>query len=418
MTGVSGHSRRQALKAGAAVATMVVAQPVHALLGSDSPDAIERFRLAVPPAALEDLQLRLDTARWPDRETVGDGSQGAPVAKVRALVDYWRTAYDWRRCEAELNRLGQYRTTIDGIGIHFLHIRSRHANALPLLMTHGWPGSVIEFLKVIGPLTDPVAHGGKAEDAFHLVLPSLPGFGFSDKPAASGWGLPRVARAWAELMRRLGYVRWAAQGGDWGAGVATSLGEMRASGLTGIHLNLPILFPPPLAGEQNMAEKAALADLSHFGDELSGYARQQGTRPQTLGYGLTDSPVGQAAWIYEKLAEWSDSGGVPENLFSLDEMLDNIMLYWLPAAGTSSARLYWESFTKDFKRVKLDIPVGCTIFKGDNFRAPRVWAERTYSNLIYWNERERGGHFAAFEQPRAFVEELRAWSEALRGRIA
>jgi pimeloyl-ACP methyl ester carboxylesterase len=414
MAGGPEHSRRQALKVGAAVATAVATQPARAFLGSGMSDTIKPFRLAIPPAALEDLKHRLDAVRWPDKQTVADGSQGAPLAKVQALVEYWRTQYDWRRCEARLNGLGQFRTTIDGLGIHFLHIRSRHANAMPLLMTHGWPGSVIEFVKVIGPLTDPVAHGGKAEDAFHLILPSLPGFGFSDKPSDTGWGLPRVARAWAELMRRLGYARWAAQGGDWGAGVATLLGEMRHAGLAGIHLNLPILFPPPLEGAPNVAEQAALADLTYFGDHLSGYAKEQGTRPQTLGYGLTDSPVGQAAWIYEKLAEWSDGAGVPESLFSLDEMLDNIMLYWLPATGTSSARLYWESFAKDFKRVKLDLPVGCSIFRGDNFRPPRVWAERTYSNLIYWNERDRGGHFAAFEQPRAFVEELRAWFAQLR----
>jgi len=377
--------------------------------------AVNPFRLAIPDAVLEDLRRRLEHARWPEKETVDDWSQGVPVEKLRALVDHWRTAYDWRRCEAMLNAFGQYRTDIDGLGIHFLHVRSRHESALPLLMTHGWPGSVLEFHKVIAPLTDPTAHGGSAADAFHVIIPSLPGYGFSDKPTGPGWGLPKIASAWSELMTRLGYTRYVAQGGDWGAGVTTLLGKHRPPGLAGIHLNLPILFPPPLiGGEPTPAEKQALESLTNFAATGSGYSKEQATRPQTLGYALADSPVGQAAWIYEKIAEWTDSGHHPESILSFDEILDNIMLYWLPGTAASSARLYWESFNTDFARIELDLPVGCSIFHGEIYRAPKVWAERTYRNLFYWNEVPRGGHFAAFEQPRLFVDELRSCFQHLR----
>jgi pimeloyl-ACP methyl ester carboxylesterase len=381
--------------------------------GTSPATAITPFKLEIPESVLKDLKRRLQATRWPEREPVIDWSQGAPLARVQALVDYWRTKYDWRRCEATLNRLGQFKTPIDGVGIHFLHVRSRHANALPLILTHGWPGSVVEFLKVIGPLTDPTAHGRAAEDAFHLVVPSLPGYGFSDKPTVTGWGAPRIAQAWAALMQRLGYKRYVAQGGDWGAAVTTHMAQQRPAGLLGIHLNMPLLSPPG-EGEPNAAEKAALDQMRRYDTQLSGYARIQSTRPQTLGYSLADSPAGLAAWIYEKFAEWTDSQQNPESVLTYDEMLDNIMLYWLPGTGASSARLYWESFGRLAGPRKVDLPVGCSIFPGEIVRPPRGWAERTYSNLIYWNELARGGHFAAFEQPQLFVDELRACFRKLR----
>jgi epoxide hydrolase len=368
-------------------------------------EAVEKFRLAIPAAALVDLRARLDAARWPEKETVDDWSEGVPLAKMKALAAYWLSGYDMRRLERRLNAVPQYRTRIDGLSIHFLHVRSKHPNALPLILTHGWPGSVIEFLNVAGPLTDPTAHGGKVEDAFHIVVPSLPGFGFSDKPAERGWGLPRIARVWAVLMKRLGYTSYVAQGGDWGAGVTTWMAKQHVEGLKAVHMNLPILFPPPIEGEPSAEEKVALAKLVAYGDNGSAYARVQGTRPQTLGYSLSDSPVGQAAWIYEKLDQWSDPNDAPAP--SRDEMLDNIMLYWLSNTGASSARLYFESFATDFSTQKLDMPVAVSVFPAELYRPLKVWGERAYSKLYYWNEVAKGGHFAAFEQPEIFVAELR-----------
>ena len=369
--------------------------------------AITPFVLDVPQADLDDLQRRLADTRWPERETVDDWSQGAPLAKVRALCDYWRTGYDWRRCEARLNGLGQFKTEIDGLGVHFLHVRSPHPNALPLLITHGWPGSVIEFLKVVGPLTDPVAHGGRAEDAFHVIAPSVPGFGFSDKPSASGWNIKRIADAFITLMARLGYERWVAQGGDVGAFVSTAIGVARPAGCLAIHLNMPLAGPTPEDRENpTPAEEASLAASAEFARTGQGYSAQQSTRPQTLGYGLADSPAGQAAWIYEKLWAWSDNQGAPEDVFTLDEMLDNIMLYWLPAAAASAARHYWEG-ARLRASSRLDLPVGVSIFPKEISRPSRRWAERRMSNIIYWRELDRGGHFAAWEQPELFVQELR-----------
>ena len=384
-------------KGAASKATEIVLPPAT--------DVVSDFKLSVPASALDDLKARLAMTRWPNKETVGDWSQGVPLEKMKALADYWRTTYDMHRLEQRLNAFPQFRTQIDGLGIHFLHVKSKHPNALPMIMTHGWPGSVVEFLKVIGPLTDPTAHGGKAEDAFHVVVPSLPGYGFSDKPAARGWGIPHIAKAWAALMARLGYGRFVAQGGDWGAGVTTWMAKQHVEGLKAIHLNLPILFPPPVEGQPSAEEKAALAGLTKYGDSGSGYARIQGTRPQTLGYGLADSPAGQAAWIFEKLTQWSDPKDAPG--LTNDEMLDNIMVYWLTNTAASSARLYFESFATDFSRQQLDIPVAVSVFPGETFVPPRVWGERTYSKLVYWNEAAQGGHFAAFEQPELFVAELR-----------
>ena len=375
---------------------------------------IKPFHLAIPDPVLDDLRARLAHTRWPERETVRDETQGVPLAEAQALCAYWRDNYDWRACEAKLNAFGQYRTEIDGLGIHFLHVRSPQANALPLVLTHGWPGSVVEFLKVIGPLTDPVAHGGKAEDAFHVVVPSLPGYGFSDKPAEAGWSVERIAAAWIELMRRLGYDRYVAQGGDWGSAVTSAMATIRPAQLAAIHLNFVIATPTPEdLANLSEDEKAALAKLQRFSAEGRGYSAIQGTRPQTLGYGLTDSPAGQAAWIYEKLVEWMDCGGNPLSVVSYDDMLDNIMLYWLPANAASSARLYWESMTS-FAAGATDLPVACSIFPGEITRPIRKWAERKYPNLIHWHELARGGHFAAFEQPELFVDELRTAFRSIR----
>lgn len=367
------------------------------------------FEVHVSQSALDDLKKRLANSRWPDKEPVTDWSQGVPLAKAQALVEYWRTRYDWRRVESTLNGLPQFRTQIDGLGIYFIHVRSKHEDALPIILTHGWPGSIIEFLEVIGPLTDPTAHGGKADEAFHVVIPSLPGFGFSDKPTEVGWRLPRIANAWAALMARLGYSHYVAQGGDLGAGVSSWMAKQRASGLAAIHLNLPILFPPPPPppGGYTAAEQPTLSQLGKYASDGSGYASIQATRPQTLGYGLADSPVGQAIWIYEKFQAWSDNKGDPAEAISVDHMLDDITLYWLTDTAASSARVYFESFAKDFARLPIDLPVAVSIFKGDFFTPPKVWGDQTYSKLFYWNEVPKGGHFAAFEQPELFVAELR-----------
>jgi epoxide hydrolase len=378
-------------------------------------DAITPFTLAIPQADLDDLNRRLDATRWPEAETVDDWTQGSPLVAVQALCDHWRNRYDWRACEARLNAFGQFRTEIDGLGVHFLHVRSKHPNAMPLVITHGWPGSVIEFMKVIGPLTNPEAHGGKAEDAFHVIAPSLPGYGFSDKPGKTGWGVPQIAMAWITLMTRLGYDRWVAQGGDWGAAVTTAIGVIRPPGCAAIHVNMPLVYPE--AGDMadlTPMEAAAVQSLGHYREKDSGYSKQQSTRPQSLGYGLVDSPAAQAAWIYEKMWAWTDNKGAPEDALGRDAMLDNIMLYWLPGTGASSARLYWESFGAFGGSVKLDLPVGVSIYPREIFRASRRWAERSMSNIIHWNELDRGGHFAAWEQPELYVNEIRTCFRTVR----
>ena len=377
-------------------------------------DAITPFTLAIPQADLDDLRDRLARTRWPERETVDDWQQGVPLAAARALVDHWQHRYDWRRCEAALNAVGQFTTPIDGLNIHFLHRRSPNPDALPLILTHGWPGSVVEFLKVIGPLTDPAAHGGDPADAFHVICPSLPGYGFSDRPAEAGWGVPRIAATWITLMKRLGYQRFGAQGGDWGSAVTTAIGASGDPSVAGIHLNMVTVRPTPEdVANATEAEKAAMADLKRHSDEGTGYSKQQSTRPQTLGYALVDSPVGQAKWIYEKFHEWTDCNGVPENALTRDEMLDDIMIYWLTGTGASSARLYWESFGA-FGGQKVTVPTGCSIFPKEILRPSRRWAEKSYTNIIHWNELDRGGHFAALEQPELFVEEVRATFRSLR----
>lgn len=370
---------------------------------------VREFRIAIPQDQLDDLKQRLANTRWPEEETVPDWRQGAPLSAVKSLCDYWLHHYDWRRCESRLNGFPQYQTEIDGLDIHFLHIRSPHADALPLIITHGWPGSVVEFLDVIEPLTNPTAHGGSAEDALHLVIPSLPGYGFSAKPRRNGWNLDRIACAWIELMARLGYDHFVAQGGDWGSGVCTAIGNLMPSSCRAIHLNMALVQPgaEDLDTELTPAEQKSLADMKTYYRHESGYAKQQSTRPQTIGYGLVDSPVALAAWIYEKFHGWTDNRGAPEDALSRDQMLDNIMLHWLPATGASAARLYWESM-HDMMGKPMEMPVGVSIFPRELFRPSRRWVEKVYPNLIYWNETEKGGHFAAFEQPALFVKEVRA----------
>ena len=370
-------------------------------------DNITPFDLDVPESELEQLRAKLDLTRWPDAEYGEAWSQGVPLDRAKALVHYWRREYDWRRCEAMLNRFGQYRTTVEGVGIHFLHVRSPHAGALPLIMTHGWPGSVIEFHKVIGPLTEPEKFGGSAADAFHVVAPSLPGYGFSDKPVAPGWTIGKIASAWSVLMARLGYERYVAQGGDWGAAVTSALAMLKPAGLAGVHMNIVSARPKNLPREEaTPEERRAIAAIERYQRRENGYAMIHATKPQTLGYGLADSPVGQAMWIYEKFQSWTDCDGEPENVLTRDEMLDNIMLYWLTNSATSSARLYWESFFQS-PPVHTDLPTGFSIFPKEIFLSPRHWAARHFTNIVYWNEVERGGHFAAFEQPEIFVRELR-----------
>ena len=381
--------------------------------------SVEPFQLNVPQAVLDDLRDRLVRTRWPDAETVDDNSQGPQLAKVRALADYWRDDYDWRRCEALLNGLGQHRTEIDGLGIHFLHVQSPEPDALPLLMTHGWPGSVLEFRDVIGPLTDPRAHGGDARDAFHLVIPSLPGFGFSDKPTAPGWGIGRIASAWTTLMERLGYTSWAAQGGDWGAGVTTALGYMTPPGLVGIHLNMAMFQPTDEERAAATPEEQKMLDAAMRYDQLySGYYKLQNTRPQSIGFSLADSPAGLAAWIYALFQDVSDSGGNPESVFSADAMLDDIMLYWLPNTGASSVRLYWEGMQEMMKggmpSSPMPTPTGISMFPGEQIRLSRRWAERRFAKLVHFNELNEGGHFAALEQSSLFVEEVRSTFHNLR----
>jgi pimeloyl-ACP methyl ester carboxylesterase len=366
----------------------------------------------------------VQATRWPDRETVNDRSEGAQLAKVQALVRYWGTNYDWRKAEARLNALPQFITEIDGLDIYFIHVRSRHPKALPLIMTHGWPGSVFELLKVIEPLTDPTAHGGRAEDAFHLVIPSMPGYGFSSKPTTTGWGPARMARAWDELMRRLGYKRYVSQGGDWGAVVSDAMARQAPAGLLGIHVNMPATVPPDIAkallsGDPAPAglsdkEKAAYESMNNLYTRGAGYAGMMLTRPQTLGYGLSDSPAALAAFFYDKFADWTYSGGEPEKALTLDEMLDDITLYWLTNTGTSAAQLYWENNANNFNAVDISIPAAITVFPGEIYQAPRSWAERAYHNLIYFNEVDKGGHFAAWEQPQLLSKELRAAFKSLR----
>lgn len=370
-------------------------------------DEITPFRVTISQAAVADLRDRLRRTRWPERETVADWSQGTPLGYARELCGHWLERYDFAAAEARIMRFPQFTTTIDGLVIHFVHVRSPREDAVPLLLTHGWPGSVTEFWKVIEPLTDPEQSGGSADDAFHVVCPSLPGFGFSGKPSRPGWNTKRIADAWDQLMGRLGYARYGAQGGDWGSRVTADLGRRHPERVTGIHLNFVFAFPgPDETGDLTAREQAALAALDYHRSQGSGYAALQSTRPQSIGYGLVDSPAALAAWIAEKFWAWSDCDSDPDSVFTRDEMLDNIMMYWLPATGASAARLYWESFTRDLAPVP--VPAGCSIFPKEIYRPSRRWAQPQFPDLRYWNEPDKGGHFAALEQPAIFVDEVRA----------
>ena len=421
---------RRSLLAAAAAAGIFGLLPAD-LTAAAEDNAIRPFRVDIPEEALGDLRRRLAATRWPDRETVTDQSQGVQLAKLQELVRYWDADYDWRKGEARLNAFPQFMTEIDGLDIHFVHVRSKHPNALPVIITHGWPGSVLELLKIIGPLTEPTAYGGGTEDAFDVVLPSMPGFGFSNRPTDTGWGPDQIARCWAELMKRLGYTRYVAQGGDWGSPVSSAMARQAPAGLLGIHLNLPAAVPPEIAAAL-AAGGPAPAGLSEKErttfEELSAaarmgsrsYAVMMGTRPQTIGYAVTDSPAGLAAWMlgHPGFATWTYSGSDPEK--SMDEVLDEVSLYWLTNTAVSSARLYWETggrsviLAADQKTSEIALPVAITVFPREVYRPPETWARRAYRNLIYFHEADKGGHFAAWEQPELFAAELRAAFRSLR----
>jgi pimeloyl-ACP methyl ester carboxylesterase len=372
------------------------------------------FTVAIPDAEIDDLKQRLARTRWPNPETVADWSQGVRLRNAQSLVAYWEHEYDWRRFESELNRHPQFLTEIDGLDIHFIHVKSANPNAMPLILTHGWPGSIVEFLELIGPLTDPVAFGGNIEDSFDVVIPSLPGFGFSGKPTETGWDVSRTARAWVQLMGRLGYEKWAAQGGDWGSVVTTALGAMRPEGLLGIHLNTQYAFPAEIPEVLSPEEQFAVDSLALYSGELGGSNHLQGTKPETVGIALADSPAGQAAWIYEKFQSKTDNDGLAEDALSTDDMLDAISLYWYTNSAASSGRIYWENRSGSLAGPKLTLPVAVTVFPRDIPLLPRTWIEDTYSNLIHYGEAGKGGHFAALEQPEILVSEIRTGLRSLR----
>ena len=388
---------------------------------------IRPFEVDIPQAAIDDLRRRIQATRWPHQELVEDRSQGVQLATLQALARYWTTGYDWRAAEAKLNALPQYKTEIDGLEIHFIHVRSKHEDALPLIMTHGWPGSVIELLETVGPLTDPTAHGAAAQDAFHLVLPSVPGYGFSGEPTELGWWAGRAAKAWTVLMPRLGYTKYVAQGGDVGAAVTDAMGRLSPEGLVGIHTNL---FVPALGGvmpSDTEEERAAVARIAEFRATGFGYFLEQATRPQTIGYALLDSPVALAAWMldhdtdaYYKIAD-AFVAGRPSGNLTRDHILDNVTLYWLTGTGASAARSYWESGQAQAMAIAagqapppMKLPFGFTTFPGEIWKTPRTWVEKNYPNVIYFNEVDRGGHFAAWEEPELFAQEVRAAFRSLR----
>jgi len=395
-----------------------------------APDAgsaeVRPFRVHVPDGELADLRRRIAATRWPDKETVADASQGAPLAKLQELVRYWGDGYDWRRLEAKLNALPQFTTNIDGLDIHFFHVRSRHKNALPVIVTHGWSGSLVELLKIVAPLTDPTAHGGTAAGAFDVVIPSIPGYGFSGRPTGAGWDPEHIGRAWAELMRRLGYTRWVAQGGDWGAVISTAMGRQAPPGMLAIHLNLPAAIPaevatalatgaPPPEGLSERERATFDASRAYAMAGNASYFAMLTARPQTVGYGMTDSPAGLAAWIlvHPGFAKWS-WGADPSQSLTRDDVLDNITLYWLTNTATSAGRLYWENrgvsptSAAAQKTAEIKVPVGITVFGEDAYRPPETWVRRAYPTLNYFHEVDKGGHFAAWEQPELFASEVRA----------
>jgi pimeloyl-ACP methyl ester carboxylesterase len=403
---------------------------------SDDRTAIRPLRVNVPEAKIAKLRDRLDATEWPDRETVADESQGVQLATMQELARYWATDYDWRKCEAKLNSLPNFVTETDGLDIHFIHVRSKHGNALPLIVTHGWPGSIIEQLKIIDRLTDPTAHGASASDAFHLVVPSLPGFGFSARPTATGWGPERTARAWVVLMKRLGYSRFVAQGGDLGAGVCTVMAKQGHAELLGIHTNFPATIPADVAKALQCGDSApsglspderrAYEQLTALFTKRRAYAQMMATRPQTL-YGLADSPVGLAAWLFDHGDGYGQPAaaitsavlgrtvnGHPAGDLTRDDVLDDFTLYWLTSTAVSAARFYWESHINFYNAADVSIPAAVSVFPGENYQAPRSWTERAYQNLIYYNKVDKGGHYAAWEQPQLFSEEVRAGFRPLR----
>jgi pimeloyl-ACP methyl ester carboxylesterase len=417
------------LAAALACGLLLFANPIYSQTEDRS---IRPFKVHVPQSKLDDLRRRINATRWPDKETVGDQSQGVQLAKLQELVRYWGKGYDWRKVEAKLNALPQFTTKIDGVEIHFIHVRSRHKNALPVIITHGWPGSVIEQLKIIAPLTDPTAHGGRAEDAFDVVIPSLPGYGFSGKPAGTGWDPDHIARAWAQLMNRLGYKHYVAQGGDWGSPISSEMARQAPAGLLGVHVNLPATVPPevqaalavggPAPANLSEQERAVFDVLLAYGKKGSAaYFAMMTARPQTMGYGVTDSPAFLAAWIlvHPGFAQWT-YGADPTTSPTKDDVLDNITLYWLTDTAASAGRLYWENMGKSaigsaaWKTTEISLPVAITVFPDDVYRAPETWARRAYPKLAYFHEVDKGGHFAAWEQPELFAAELRAAFKSLR----
>jgi pimeloyl-ACP methyl ester carboxylesterase len=420
----SSLNRREFLASSAAVGASSLF--ATSALAAAEGGSIRPFHVSIPEEQLLDLRRRVLATRWPDRETVPDRAQGMQLAKVQELARYWGKDYDWRKVEAKLNALPQFMTEIDGLDIHFIHVRSKHENALPLIVTHGWPGSVIEQLKIIDPLTNPTAHGASASDAFHLVIPSMPGYGFSGKPTTTGWDPDHIARAWAELMKHLGHTRYVAQGGDWGSPISTAMARQAAAGLLGIHVNLPATIPPevgavlaaggPAPAGLSEKERAAFESIDTFSKKNRAYSVLMNTRPQMIGYALTDSPVGLATFIYDY------NNGEPERLLARDDVLDDITLYWLTNTAASSARLYWENHSNILSAVALNtaeisIPVAITVFPEEIYRAPETWTRRAFPNLTYFHEVDKGGHFAAWEQPELFSAELRAAFRSLRQSI-
>jgi pimeloyl-ACP methyl ester carboxylesterase len=433
-TKLSSPDRRTVLAAsGAVAASSLIPMQARATTASD---AIRQFNIDVPQAELDELRRRISATRWPERETVTDDSQGVPLAMIQELASYWATNYDWRKCERRLNALPQFITEIDGLDIHFIHVRSKHENALPMIVTHGWPGSIIEQLKIIDPLSNPTANGGSASDAFHLVIPSLPGYGFSGKPTMTGWDPAHIARAWVVLMKRLGYAQFVSQGGDWGGAITNVMGEQAPPELLGIHVNFVASIPPdvakalqcgdPPSSSLSADEKRAYEQLQILYAKRRAYAQIMGTRPQTL-YGFADSPVGLAAWLIDHGDGWAQPAaavtsavlgrtvnGHPAGDLTRDDVLDDITLYWLTNTAISSARLYWENRVGLYNAVNISIPAAVTVFPGENYEAPRSWTERAYHKLIYYNKVDKGGHYAAWEQPQLFAEEVRAGFRPLR----